>query len=357
MEDLIDFSGSQELLNEYGGAGKKVMVVFDDDVYMLKFGHVLEPDPKKPLQASYESSPVSEHLGSQIYDICGVEAQETLLGTYHGRSVVACKDFVKARTDGENLGLIEFKKLENSFVGSSSKNERTPSFETITETLSEHPGLSGIREIAEEHYWKMFVIDSLIGNFDRHSGNWGYIVNRDDNRLVDVAPVYDCGSSFYPRMGRETMRQLAASPDKMRERIEAFPYAALKVNGKKVHYHEFLVSENGRDARSVLHAIFPRVELSRISNLIWSIPGISNVQREFYEAMVESRYENILKPAYNLACRELKYAPTRSFEYSHLPDPPAPLNPAEDIAQLKDMARANRKPGSYSHQKKPGLNI
>ena len=25
----------------------------------------------------------------------------------------------------------------------------------------------------EERFWDMFVVDSLVGNFDRHNGNWG----------------------------------------------------------------------------------------------------------------------------------------------------------------------------------------
>ena len=29
----------------------------------------------------------------------------------------------------------------------------------------------------KEKFWDMFVIDSLIGNTDRHNGNWGFLLN------------------------------------------------------------------------------------------------------------------------------------------------------------------------------------
>ena len=39
----------------------------------------------------------------------------------------------------------------------------------------------------------MFVIDSLIGNTDRHNGNWGFLVNKSTDK-IKFSPIYDCGS-------------------------------------------------------------------------------------------------------------------------------------------------------------------
>lgn len=30
-------------------------------------------------------------------------------------------------------------------------------------------------EELENHFWNMFIVDSLIGNWDRHNGNWGFL--------------------------------------------------------------------------------------------------------------------------------------------------------------------------------------
>lgn len=38
---------------------------------------------------------ISEHLGSNIFRIIGENAQQTTLGTYKGREIVLCKDFIQ----------------------------------------------------------------------------------------------------------------------------------------------------------------------------------------------------------------------------------------------------------------------
>ena len=72
----IDFTNCTQLVNTYEGADFKRKVIYDGSVYMLKFGQKLESDEKKPLQASYSSAPVSEYLGSHIYEIAGLPVQE-----------------------------------------------------------------------------------------------------------------------------------------------------------------------------------------------------------------------------------------------------------------------------------------
>ena len=63
---MIDFTDCKGLVNSYEGADFKRKIIYDGDVYMLKFGQKLESDERKPMQASYASTPVSEYLGSQL---------------------------------------------------------------------------------------------------------------------------------------------------------------------------------------------------------------------------------------------------------------------------------------------------
>ena len=125
---MIDFTDCKGLVNSYEGADFKRKIIYDGDVYMLKFGQKLESDERKPMQASYASTPVSEYLGSHIYALAGLPTQHTMLGTCNGKTVVACRDFIESRPDAEDVTLVEFKKLENSFLGSSTAGGRTPSF-------------------------------------------------------------------------------------------------------------------------------------------------------------------------------------------------------------------------------------
>lgn len=133
---MIDFTDCKGLVNSYEGADFKRKIIYDGDVYMLKFGQKLESDERKPMQASYASTPVSEYLGSHIYALAGLPTQHTMLGTCNGKTVVACRDFIESRPDAEDVTLVEFKKLENSFLGSSTAGGRTPSLDNLPDLLS-----------------------------------------------------------------------------------------------------------------------------------------------------------------------------------------------------------------------------
>jgi len=42
----------------------------------------------------------------------------------------------------------------------------------------------------------MNIIDYLIGNTDRHWGNWGFLVNNANNKLVRLHPLMDYNKAF-----------------------------------------------------------------------------------------------------------------------------------------------------------------
>ena len=66
-----------------------------------------------------------------------------------------------------------------------------------------------------ERFWDLFIVDAFIGNWDRHNGDWGFLYNTQTDEM-ELAPMYDYGSSLYPQTGIETNR----SPDRY-EKIQA----------------------------------------------------------------------------------------------------------------------------------------
>ena len=333
----IDFTNCTQLVNTYEGADFKRKVIYDGSVYMLKFGQKLESDEKKPLQASYSSAPVSEYLGSHIYEIAGLPVQETLLGTYNGKVVVACRDFIENLPDAQNYELIEFKKLENSFLDSSTAGGRTPLYDNLIAVFANHDALHDIRAEAENRYWKMFTVDALIGNFDRHAGNWGYILNKAENRIVGLAPVYDCGSCLYPQLNENAMEGLLADRESFENRTMTFPTAALRLGKKKVHYHEFMLSAEGTKARAALGELLPKIDFEQIRNLIAQTPYLSDARREFYTRMVELRRDMILQPAYELFLEERKLE-----KESNVPDKRVTLKNEAQSAKTASMELSSR---------------
>jgi hypothetical protein len=110
---MIDFNTGTELPNKFAGSEKKITLLFNGDIYMIKF-----PDPirAKNNELSYMNNQFSEHMGCRIFNACGFLTQETVLGTYTDKSgknktVVGCKDFTR-----DGVTLHEFSKFGNSVV-------------------------------------------------------------------------------------------------------------------------------------------------------------------------------------------------------------------------------------------------
>ena len=54
---------------------------------------------------------------------------------------------------------------------------RVPDISQIDHVLRCDPVLRDYADELWTSYWERFVGDALVGNFDRHMGNWGYITD------------------------------------------------------------------------------------------------------------------------------------------------------------------------------------
>ena len=294
LRDLIVFSDCKHSLCTYGGASYKEFIEYEGARYMLKFGETAKVQNSD--QTSYINSPLTEHLASRSFEALGLPAQETLLGTYKGRSVVACKDFIYALGE-QSHELIEFKILERSFVGSSSKVFKTPSYESICGVFDQQPDLQHISARAENLYWKMFLCDALFGNFDRHANNWGYILDKRLGEIISPAPVYDCAGCFTPRLNEQAMARILSDPEEFTQRALTFPKACILVKGKRPSYNDFFNMPEAYRCLHVAKDFIPTIDLSRVEEIVNTSPGMSDLQREYRCKMVESRFNTILAPA------------------------------------------------------------
>ena len=64
----------------------------------------------------------------------------------------------------------------------------------------------------------MFIVDALIGNWDRHNGNWGFLYNPETDK-ISLDPIYDCGSCLFPQADDEIMRKTLDDPAELEIRI------------------------------------------------------------------------------------------------------------------------------------------
>ncbi|AOY74725.1 HipA domain-containing protein [Clostridium formicaceticum] len=277
----------------YTGAAKKESVMYENLRYMIKYP--LRNKSRTELNQTYTNSVVSEYLGCHIINCLEIpyaRAQNTLLGRSRGKIVVACEDFT---TDDEKL--ISFDMLQNSYIDSS-ESGRHPILEDVIETLENHPSIKN-REEAIQQFWSIFILDAFLGNFDRHSGNWGYLNNRKTGELK-LAPIYDCGSCLYPQISEEGMRKVLEMPEEIERRWREFPNSAIldEETGKKINYYEFITSLKREDCNEALKRVFPLIDMAKVQKVVDDTPYISDMQKRFYKIMLQARYENILLVAY-----------------------------------------------------------
>lgn len=141
QKELVDFSDCEASINKYDGAVYKHPIMYRGERYILKYGETAEP--MNADQTSYVNSPLSEHLGSRCFEALGMPAQETILGTYRGHKVVACKDFIAA-AGRTRYDLVEFRHLERDYVGWSGNILKTPRYENVIGVFDTNPHLAPI---------------------------------------------------------------------------------------------------------------------------------------------------------------------------------------------------------------------
>ena len=123
MTGTIDFTNCKKILGRaYNGAnGKKIAVEYNGREYMLKFP---PSGATKPTGLSYTNSCISEHIASSIFNMVGIKAQETLLGTYEVsgkvKVVCACRDFTE-----KGYRLFDFCSIKNTILDSESGGSGT----------------------------------------------------------------------------------------------------------------------------------------------------------------------------------------------------------------------------------------
>ncbi|MCI9488989.1 MAG: CtkA family protein [Dorea sp.] len=291
---MIDFTGLPIRNKTYAGAnGSKISVIYNDVLYMLKFPAV----PSINKEMSYANGCISEYLGCHIFESVGIPVQNTLLGTYtkNGKQkiVVACRDFTAA-----GLVLQDFASLKNTIIDSVHNGYGTE-LSDIVKTLEEQTAIDPQK--LTEWFWDMFIVDALIGNWDRHNGNWGFLYNTVTD-AISLAPVYDCGSCLFPQADEKIMRKTLDDPAERQVRIFERPLSGIKINGQKIQYFKFISSLENMDCNKALKRILPRIDMDKIYIIVDETPFISDLQKEFYRTMLRERKERILDFSYHKLC-------------------------------------------------------
>lgn len=287
---MIDFTNLPTRRKTYTGAnGSKICVVYNGQPYMLKFPAL----PSRNKEMSYTNGCASEYIGCHIFESIGIPVQETLLGTYtkNGKTkiVVACKDFTSS-----GIVLQDFASLKNTIIDSEHNGYGTE-LSDILRAMEEQQAVDPV--MLQEWFWDIFIVDALIGNWDRHNGNWGFLYEVDTDKMT-LAPIYDCGSCLFPQADEEIMQAVLDSQDERNLRIFQIPLSGIKIEGKKINYHDFIFSLENAGCNNALKRILPKINMKAINEIVDNTPYITDLQKQFYKIMLAERKEKILDVSY-----------------------------------------------------------
>lgn len=285
---MIDITNYKQEINNYGGSELKATYIINGEKYMVKM-----PDPirKKTLDLGYMNNQYSEYIGCHIFESVGIPVQKTILVKLNKdgkeKIAVACKDFLNS---GEEL--IE---ISNVSLSLSTEKKYKISIEDVYEIINK---MSVNYKLDENklisNFWDMFVVDTLIGNTDRHFGNWGFI-KKDD--IISFAPVYDCGSSLHPLLSEN--EQIKLMSDSIAFKNSSYNIASVyTMNNKKIFYHE-IFKNPPVDLKEAIKRIVPKIDMEKIKEIIGSTEGLSKTQKEYYFKDILLRKEEILDKSYN----------------------------------------------------------
>jgi hypothetical protein len=281
MITAIDFSEYELNGKFYGGSERKEGITIDGEDYMIKF--------QKQTAFGKRNNHISEFIGSHVFELCGFEAHKTYLGYREGEEVVACKDF---NIPGKQF--VPFNDVGESTLDQD-KETYQYDYEDIMQMLRDNSKLTNVQGTISM-FWRIYIMDAMLGNFDRHGANWGFI--KEDNRYT-LAPVFDNGSCLFPNLVDETeMQEIMESEEETNKRIYKFPTSQVKLNGKKSSYFEVINSLQFEECNDALQYVMSQFDMSKIEELIDETPLISEIQRAFYKHMLTARYNKILLASY-----------------------------------------------------------
>lgn len=270
----------------YNGNTRKFGITYNGVEYIVKF-------PK-----GNDLSVYCEYICSRLIKNLGYNCHSVNLGVYKGILVDIIKDF----TFGGNYALHSFKDTKQSSEDTEI-GVKEYTYDDILYLIDKHLKINDKDKYSIKcSFWDMFICDAIIGNRDRHWGNWGYILV---NGSYKFAPLYDNGAGLYPNVNKSISEYVNIGTRKkfLYDRVFVFPASLFKMKRKdrayRTNYYDMF-----SDLR--INKIFAeRVKLIRsrfsyrdIYNIICSIVMNMDIQYEykrFYIEIVTLRYACIIQ--------------------------------------------------------------
>lgn len=286
----------KKLNNSTCGAEPKVWIEYNNQKYLVKF-------PK--LKDNVETDSVkSEHLASSFINLAGGKSHKTSyienfeISEGEFKEAVLCKDLI---SEYKYDRMVTFKENTSSISTDIKKHDY---FVSDIIYIFKHIHNIDFEEVKND-FWEMIIFDAILGNTDRHSGNWSIFYK---NGKRGLTPIYDNAASLLPR----AMRMMYGNEyEWLKTRTLVFPNSKIMLDDKE-HRKERISY-----IKLINSGLIPEKLLNKYKNL--DIDYVLNKLKEnndwlskkdwlFYYKIIKLRYLVIIKgidfdTAYNLINR------------------------------------------------------
>lgn len=283
IDRVIDFSSCEELLIPLGGAMDKICILYNESVYLLKFD--------KP----NSSATISEYIASRLCNYLHLPCQEVLLGYYKGRRCCAIKSF-----NNYGLSIHCYKEInDSSVVGYVNDVSDIPyNLNNIKDVIINYKNCRDSVDDRLNAFQVMCLFDTVIGNFDRHWGNWGLLGTEKD---YIICPLFDNGSSLFPSRDIKDLSCINDSVEEMMKRVYTFPTSQIRNshNNKKMSYKDLVINLVELFGDNVLRSFVELFESVDLKDLIFNDYLLNEFlceeEKEFLFLIINLRFEILVK--------------------------------------------------------------
>lgn len=278
----MDFSNCKnDDFHTYSGKSKKTQIIYNNKSYLVKY--------RKKENGKDIFFDFSEYISCKIFESFGLETQNVILGEIKGKDCVACQNFLK-----DNEVLQEF----SNFINNSAYGKEY-SFEKILNTIDTHPNIFN-KEDVKEKFWKMYILDSFLGNSNRSSSNWGFVVSA-KQKYSKFSPIYSCGFCLYPQISDKEIDKILGDKKELETNILLFPASKIMKdndNTQNSNYAQTINSLNYEGCNNAIKWFVNNLNFQKIDNIINNTVKLSNKRKKFYSIILRERFNYIIKPAY-----------------------------------------------------------
>ncbi len=238
-----------------------------------------------PLEKTeYHYSHFAEHISSGFFRFLGIPSQETFLARRKKGDrffdVCVCKLFTGAQIKFISFSMLK-RIMEYDYAGSydTELNE-------IIEVIENQEMVDPVR--LKSFFYRLLVIDSLLGNSDRNLRNWGIICN--EGKYYE-APVFDNARSLMSYKTNDEMKYLLENESKFIGDMKSENVSCIKFCGERIRPHVFFKEFRDEIFVKVWKDVFTEIRNRRAAEKIFCLTGneeiIPTAVKDFFCKYIE----------------------------------------------------------------------